>query len=118
MSVYRGIGELRLKLPEQGKQSLFLLWCARILMSLAIGGLSTDVADANAMCIMPLAVGANLLDGAARVDATVTIDYVVVAYRAIAFGLVPSRNVGHSIVATFRRVGTVDDDFRYATHNN
>ena len=79
-------------------------------MNLAIGGLPTDIAEAYAMGIMPLAVCAYLLDGAASVDATVTIDHVVVAYRAIALILVPARDVGNSIVAAFRCVGTMDDD--------
>ena len=49
MSVNRGIGILRFKLPEQGKHSFLLLGRARILMSLAIGRLAPDVAVAYAM---------------------------------------------------------------------
>ena len=79
MSVYRGIGILRFKLPEQGKQGLFLLGRARILMSLAIGRLAPDVADAYAMGIVSLAMSANFLDGTASVDASVSVYHIVIA---------------------------------------
>ena len=116
MSVYRGIGILRFKLPEQGKQGLFLLGRARILMFLAIGGLAPDVADAYAMGIMSLAMSANFLDGTASVDASVSVYHIVIADSPEASVLVPSRDVCNSIVAASRRIGTMDDDFVNLTH--
>ena len=118
MSVNRGIGILRFKTPEQGKQCFLLFGRARILMSLAIGGLAPDVADAYAMGIMPLAMSANLLDGTASVDASISVYHIVIADSPEAPVLVPTRNVRNSIVAASGRIGTMDDDFRYAAHNN
>ena len=116
MSVNRGIGILRFKLPEQGKHSFLLLGHARILMSLAIGGLAPDVADAYAVGIMPLAMSANLLDGTASVDASVSVYHIVIADSPEASVLVPSRDVRNSIVAASRRIGTMDDDFIDCSH--
>ena len=116
MSVNRGIGILRFKLPEQGKQCLLLLGRARILMFLAIGGLASDVADANGMFVVSHAVGTNLLDGTASVDASVPVYHIVIADGTEAPGLVSSRDVCHSIVAAFRCVGTMDDDFIDSSH--
>ena len=87
-------------------------------MNLAISGLATDVADAYAMGIMPFAVCANLLDGTASVDASVSVYHKVIADSPEAPVLVPSRNVRNSIVAASGRIGTMDDDFRYAAHDN
>ncbi len=119
MAVYCGTGETGQQLFEQTKQGLFLGRGACVLVSFHVGGPAADIADAYGMPVVAafLAMGAYFLDGAAFVDTAVEVDYVVIAYGAEAPGLVPGCNIGYCVVASFGRVGAVDDDFSDVSHS-
>ena len=65
---------------------------------------------------MPQAVGANVFNGAAGMDAAVQVDYVVVAYGAEAPGAVPAVQVLDGKVAAGGCGTAVDYYFCYLSH--
>ena len=120
MAVYCGTGETGQQLFEQTKQGLLLGRGACVLVFFHVGGPAADITDAYGMPVVAafLAMGAYFLDGAAFVDTAVEVDYEVIAYGAEAPGLVPGCNIGYCVVASFGRVGAVDDDFSDVSHSS
>ncbi len=79
-----------------------MLGSAGVLGSLAIGGESSDVADADADGVMPAAMCTCLFLGSADMNAAVTIDDEMIAYHLVALSFVPAVDVGYGVVTAFR----------------
>ena len=90
---------------------------ACVLGRASVGGHSADVADADAVRVVALAVCPGLFEWAARVYGAVQVDDVVVAHVAEALGLVPAADVVGRERAAFGGGGAVDDDFVDGTHD-
>ena len=90
---------------------------ASVLGRAAVGGHSADVADADAVRVVALAVSPGLFERAARVYGAVQVDDVVVTHVAEALGLVPAADVVGGERAAFGGGGAVDDDFVDGTHD-
>lgn len=114
--MHRCMGINELKLLHELTKCLLLLWRSRILRRFAILGHTTDVADANAVGIMPLAMGASYVLGTSLVDAAVTIDDIVITYVSKMACQVPTTNVLHREVLAFGGGTAVYDDFGDFTH--
>ena len=109
-----GINELKL-LHELAK-CLLLLWCACVLGRFSVLGHTTDVADANAVGIMPQAMGASYILGTPLVDAAVPIDDIVITYVGKFASKMPTANVVHCEIFAFGGGTAVYDDFGDFTH--
>ena len=109
-----GINELKL-LHELAK-CLLLLWRACVLGCFSVLGHTTDVADANAVGIMPQTMGASYVFSTSLVDAAVTIDDIVITYVGKMAGQVPTANILHREVLAFGGGTAVYDDFGDFTH--
>ena len=79
VAVERGLGELPMQFGEQQSECLLLLGCSRVLGCFAILGTAADIADADAMLVVTIAVGTNLTDRPACMYAAVPVYQVVVA---------------------------------------
>lgn len=79
-------------------------------------GHTTDVADANAVGIMPQAMGTSYVLGTSLVDAAVTIDDIVITYVSKLACQVPTTNVVHREVLAFGGCRTVNDQFSDFSH--
>ena len=110
-----GINELKL-LHELAKCQL-LLWRACVLGRFSVLGHTTDVADANAVGIMPQAMGASYVLGTSFVDAAVPIDDIVITYVGKLACQVPTTNVLHREVLTFGGGRAMNDNFSDASHS-
>lgn len=114
MHSYMGINELKL-LHELAK-CLLLLWRACILGRFSVLGHTTDVADANAVGIMPQAMGASYVLGTSLVDASVAIDDIVITDVGKLACQVPTTNIVHCEVLAFGSCTAVYDNFGDFTH--
>ena len=110
-----GINELKL-LHELAK-CLLLLWRACVLGRFSVLGHTTDIADANAVGIMPQAMGASYILGTSLVDAAVAIDYIMIANIRKVASEVPTTNVVHREILAFRCGRTMNDNFSDASHS-
>ena len=110
-----GINELKL-LHELAK-CLLLLWRACVLWRFSVLGHTTDIADANAVGIMPQAMGASYILGTPLVDAAVAIDYIMITDIRKMSREVPTTNVVHREILSFRCGRTMNDNFSDASHN-
>ena len=110
-----GINELKL-LYELAK-CLLLLWRACVLGRFSVLGHTTDVADANAVGIMPQAMGASYVLGTSFVDAAVPIDDIVITYVGKLACQVPTTNVLHREVLSFGSGRAMNDNFCDASHS-
>ena len=79
-------------------------------------GHTTDVADANAVGIMPQAMGASYVLGTSLVDAAVPIDDIVITNVGKLACQVPTTNILHREVLAFGGGTAVYDDFGDFTH--
>lgn len=109
-----GINELKL-LHELAK-CLLLLRSACILGRFSVLGHTTDVADANAVGIMPQAMGASYVLSTSLVDAAVTIDDIVITDVGKLACQVPTTNIVHREIFAFGSGTAVYDDFGDFTH--
>lgn len=109
-----GINELKL-LHELAK-CLLLLWCACVLRRFSVLGHTTNVTDANAVGIMPQAMGASDVLGTPLVDAAVPIDDIVITDVGKLACQVPTANVLHREVLAFGSSTAVYDNFGDFTH--
>ena len=84
---------------------------------MAVGIKATDISDADATGIVSGAVGADLLDMTAGVDAAVGVDDIVIADVAPAEALVVAADALHGAVGIGTGGGAMDDDFGDGTHD-
>lgn len=116
MPMHSCMGINELKLLHELAKCLLLLWCACVLGRFSVLGHTTNVADANAVGIMPQAMGASYVLGTSFVDAAVTIDDIVITYIGKLACQVPTTNVLHREVLAFGGGTAVYDDFGDFTH--
>ena len=90
MPVYGGAGILLLQFGNQFPECSTLLRCTGIGRFKGVYIKPSYVAHANGVGVVPQTVGTDVFNGAARMDAAVQVDYVVVAYGAEASGTVPA----------------------------
>lgn len=104
-----GINELKL-LHELAKCQL-LLWRACVLGRFSVLGHTTNITDANAVGIMPQAMGASYVLSTSLVDAAVPIDDIVITDVGKLACQVPTTNVLHREVLAFGGGRAMNDDF-------
>ena len=110
-----GINELKL-LHELAK-CLLLLWRACVLGRFSILGHTANVADANAVGIMPQAMGASYVLSTPLVDAAVPIDDIVITNVSKMACQVPTTNVVHCEIFAFGSGRAMNDNFSDASHS-
>ena len=110
-----GINELKL-LHELAK-CLLLLWHACVLGRFSVLGHTTNIADANAVGIMPQAMGASYVLGTPLVDAAVPIDDIVITDVGKLACQVPTTNIVHREVLAFGSGRAMNDNFSDASHS-
>ena len=82
-----------------------------------VGIEAADIGDADGVCIVAGAVGADSLDRAASVDAAVGVDDIVIADVVPAKALMVAANALHGAVGIGAGGGAMDDDFGDGTHD-
>lgn len=117
MPMHSCMGINELKLLHELAKCLLLLWRACVLGRFSVLGHTTDVADANAVGIMPQAMGASYVLGTSLVDAAVTIDDIMITDVGKLACQVPTTNVLHREVLAFGSCRTVNDQFIYLSHS-
>ena len=110
-----GINELKL-LHELAK-CLLLLWRSCVLGRFSVLGHTTNVTDANAVGIMPQAMGASYVLCTSLVDAAVTIDDIVITYVSKMACQVPTTNVFSCEIFAFGSGRAMNDNFSDASHS-
>ena len=116
MPMHSCMGINELKLLHELAKCLLLLWRACVLGRFFVLGHTTDVADANAVGIMPQAMGASYVLSTSLVDAAVPIDDIVITYVGKLACQVPTTNIVHREVLAFGGGTAVYDDFGDFTH--
>ena len=116
MTMDSGIGKLRPELAKERKQCRLLLLGACVLGCLAVGGETTDIADADGVGIVTFAVCANLFKRSARVDAAVKVNHIVIADAIETSLAVPAVNVGDGEGFVLCGCRTMNDDVVYLSH--
>ena len=116
MAVNGGIRKLFQKCLNESPERIFLCRSAGVLRPTS-GVESPNVADADGVGIVALAVGSDHFEWATGVDAAVTIDDVVVANHLEAPLPMPAVDVRHGIVLSLGSGGTVDDELGDLSHN-
>ena len=111
------IGIIKFQLVHQLPQSSLLLRSACVLGRFSVLGYTTDVADANAVGIMPQAMGASYVLGTSLVDAAVTIDDIVITDVGKLACQVPTMNVVHREIFAFGSGRAMNDNFSDASHS-
>ena len=86
-----------------------------------VGGMSVgieaaDVGDADALGVVAGAMGTDLFDRTASVDAAVRVDDIMIAYVVPAEALVVAANALHGTVGIGAGSGAMDDDFGDCSH--
>ena len=82
----------------------------------AVGIEAADIGDADALGVVAGAMGSDLLDGAARMDAAVWVDDVMIADVVPAEALMVAADAFHSAVGIETGGSAVDDDFGDCSH--
>ena len=82
----------------------------------AVGIEAADISDANALGVVTWAMGTDLFDGTASVDAAIGVDDVMIADVVPAEGTVVSPYGFHRTDGIGARGGAVDDDFGDCSH--
>lgn len=95
---------------------MLLFWCASVLGRLVVGGESTDVADADAVGVVSLAVCADQLYRATFVYRAVEVDDVVIANLGEATLTMPAVDVSDGEGLALRSGGAMDDDSVNLSH--
>ena len=108
MAVNGSIRKLFPKCLNESPEGIFLCRGAGVLREV-VGGETPDIADADGVGIVALAVSSDHFEWATGVDAAVTIDDVMVANHLETPGFVPAVDVGNGIVLALGSGGTVDD---------
>ena len=110
------MGIIKFQLVHQLPQSSLLLRSACVLGCFSVLGHTTNIADANAVGIMPQAMGTSYVLSTSLVDAAVTIDDIVITYVGKLASKMPTANVLHREVLAFGGGTAVYDDFGDFTH--
>lgn len=81
-----------------------------------VGGMSVgieaaDIGDANALGVVTWAMGTDLFDGTASVDAAVRVHDIMIAYVVPSEALVVAADALHGTVGIGTGSGAMDDDF-------
>ena len=118
MSVDFGGRKFCSQLFEEIEHGLLLLGCASVLWCLVVGGKSTDVADADAVGVVALAVCADKFERTAFVDCAVEVDDVVVADLGEATLTMPAVDVSDGERLAFGCGGAMDDYQIYFSHKS
>ena len=84
----------------------------------AVGIEAADIGNADALDVVAGAMGADLLDGATRMDAAVGIDDVMIANVVPAEAFMVAANALHGAVGIGAGGGAMDDDFGDGTHDS
>lgn len=79
MSSDFGIGELHSEFTKKCHQCGLLFFRARVLRVFAVGGQTTDIADAYGMGVVPLAVRSHLCERSAMMHRAVAVDDEVIS---------------------------------------
>lgn len=116
MPMHSCMGINELKLLHELAKCLLLLWRACVLGCFSVLGHTTNIADANAVGIMPQTMGASYVLGTPLVDAAVPIDDIVITYVGKLACQVPTTNIVHREVLAFGSGRAVYDDFGDFTH--
>lgn len=111
------MGIIKFQLVHQLPQSSLLLRSACVLGRFSVLGHTTDVADANAVGIMPQAMGASYVLSTSLVDAAVTIDDIVITDVGKLACQVPTTNIVHREVLAFGGGRAMNDNFSDASHS-
>ena len=115
MAVDRGTREALPQFTDQRQQRCLLGGGAGVLGP-AVTVKPADIADADGMGIVALAVGTGLLEGSALVDRPVEVNHVVVAdVRELALQM-PLADLLYGDLLPFPRCGAVDNDLIDASH--
>lgn len=77
---------------------------------------ASDIGDSDGVCIVAWAMGTNLFNGAARVDAAVRVHDIMIAYVVPSEALVVAADALHGAVGIGSGGGAVDDDFGDCSH--
>ena len=110
MSSDFGIGELHSEFTKKCHQCGLLLFRARVLRVFAVGGQTTDIADAYGMGVVPLAVRSHLCERSAMMHRAIAVDDEVISDGSKASLLVPAVDVCRGEVLAFMRGRAMDDD--------
>ena len=116
MPMHSCMGINELKLLHELAKCLLLLRRACVLGRFSVLGHTTNIADANAVGIMPQAMGASYVLGTSLVDAAVTIDDIVITYVGKLASKMPTANVVHCEILAFGSGTAVYNDFGDFTH--
>ncbi len=81
-----------------------------------VGIKAADIGDAYAVCVVAWAVGADLLDRTAGMDAAVGIDDIVIADVVPSEAIVVAADALHAAVGIGAGGGAMDDDFGDCSH--
>ena len=84
---------------------------------MAVGIEAADIGDSDGVCIVAGAMGADLLDRAASVDAAVGIYHIMIADVVPAEALVVAADALHGAVGIGTGGGAMEDDFGNGTHD-
>ena len=82
----------------------------------AVGIEAADISDANALGVVTWAMGTDLFDGTASVDAAVRVHDIMIAYVVPSEALVVVADALHGAVGIGAGSGAMDDDFGDCSH--
>ena len=81
-----------------------------------VGIEAADISDANALGVVTWAMGTDLFDGTASVDAAVRVHDIMIAYVVPSEALVVAADALHGVVGIGAGSGAMDDDFSDWAH--
>ena len=81
-----------------------------------VGIEAADISDANALGVVTWAMGTDLFDGTASVDAAVRVHDIMIAYVVPSEALVVAADALHGTVGIGTGGGAMDDDFGDCSH--
>lgn len=110
------MGVIELQLVHQLPQSSLLLRSTCVLGVLAIGSATPNVADTNAMGIMPQAVRPGNVFSSSLVDRAISIDDIVITYVGKLAGKMPTANIVHCEILPFGSSTAVNNYLIYFSH--
>ena len=82
----------------------------------AVGIEAADISDTDTVGVVAGAMGSDLLDGAARMDATIGIDDIMIADVVPAEALMVATDALHGAGGIGKGGGAMDDDFGDSSH--
>ena len=116
MAVDFCIGIVVFELSDKCLQGFFLLGCPRV-FGLAEAVEAADIADADGVGIVSLAVSAAFGYGPTCMDVAIEVNHEVIANASEPALAVPTVDVGNGEGLAFRRCAAMNDDFGDGSHN-